>query len=59
MSVKFVPKLVLVNQKENSVSVVKDFLDCVKEDKNFLKTLITDHKLWLYSCDLETKVQSL
>ena len=45
-------------QKENLVTVSQELFDCSNADENFLKNVITGNETWVYSCDVETKVQS-
>jgi len=56
---KFVPCLLTDAQKENHVTVSQELSDCSNADENFLKNVITGDETWVYSCDVETKVQSL
>ena len=58
ISVKFVPKVLTVEQKETCPAVARDLLHCADQDTNFLKTLITGDESWVYGYDPETKAQS-
>jgi hypothetical protein len=58
VSAKFVPKLLTVKQKETRLAVARDMLQCSDQDKNFMKTIITGDKSWVYGYDPETKAQS-
>lgn len=58
VSAKFVPKLLSADQKDNRVSAAADLIDCVENNENFLKTVITGDESWVYGYDPETKVQS-
>ncbi|BFZ02340.1 hypothetical protein BsWGS_05379 [Bradybaena similaris] len=58
VSAKFVPKLLSADQKDNWVSAAADLIDCVENNENFLKTVITGDESWVYGYDPETKVQS-
>jgi hypothetical protein len=57
ISVKCVPKLLTVKQKETCLAVARDLLQCAGQDANYLKTLITSDKSWVYGYDPETKAQ--
>ena len=41
VSVKFVPKLLTMEQKQLRLEIAQDMLDCVESDSNFLNTVIT------------------
>jgi len=41
ISVKFVPKLLTVKQKETFLVVARDLQECADQDANLLKTIIT------------------
>jgi predicted class III extradiol MEMO1 family dioxygenase len=43
-SVKFVPKLLTVEQKETSLAVARDLQECADQDANLMKTIITSDK---------------
>jgi hypothetical protein len=55
ISLKFVPKLLTVEQKEIRLAVARDLLQCAGQDANYLKTLITGDESWVYGYDPETK----
>ena len=55
---KFVPKVLIVEQKETTLAVARDWLHCADQDTNFMKTLITDDKTWVYGYDPETKAKA-
>ena len=55
---KFVPKLLMEEQKELWKEICKDMLDCVNHDSEFMKTIITGDETWVYDYDPETKFQS-
>jgi len=55
---KFVPCLLTDAQKENSVTISQELFDRSNADENFLKNVITGDETWVYSYDVETKVQS-
>jgi hypothetical protein len=57
--VKFVPKLLLQEQQQLLLEVVRDMPECAKGDYEFLKTTITGDETWVYAYDPETKVQLL
>jgi len=58
VSVKFVPKLLMMEQKQLRLEIAQDMLDCVESDSNFLNTVITGDESWVYRYDPETKAQS-
>ena len=58
VSVKFVPKVLIVKQKETYPAVARDWLHCADQDANFMKTLITGDKSWVYGYDPETKAKT-
>ena len=45
-------------QKENRVSISREFLDRVTGDPDFLKQVITGDERWVFEYDPETKRQS-
>lgn len=47
VSVKFVSK-VLAEQKQLRVEITQDMLDCENHDPDFIKTITTDDKTWVY-----------
>jgi hypothetical protein len=55
---KFVPKLRTVEQKETHLAVDRDLLQCADQDANFMQTIITSDKSWVYGYNPETKAQS-
>jgi hypothetical protein len=57
VSVKFVPKLLTVEQKETRLAVARDLLQCAGQDANYMETLITSDESWEYGYDPETKAQ--
>lgn len=59
MSGKLVSKLLSADQKATQVAAEQDFLDWVKNNKNFLKMVITSDESWVCGYDSETKAQSL
>jgi hypothetical protein len=56
--VKFVPKLLLQEQQQLCLEVVRHMLECANRDHEFLKTMITGDQTWVYRYDPEMKVQS-
>src|SRR5215469_8516208 len=58
VAAKFVPRLLTEEQKQNRVTVSQELLDRSNTDENFLKNVITGDETWVYSYDVETKVQS-
>ena len=59
VAAKFVLRLLTGAQKENCVIVSQGLFDCLNADENVLKNVITGDESWVYSYDVETKVQSL
>jgi histone-lysine N-methyltransferase SETMAR len=56
MSVKFVPKLLMMEQKKLHLEVSQDMLDYTNSDPEFLNIVITGDDAWIYEYDPETKV---
>ena len=54
---KFVPWLLLPEQKEHCVAVANDLIQTATNEPVFLKTVITGDESWVYSCDPEMKAQ--
>jgi len=46
------------DQKANRVNISQELLDRVSVDENFLETIVTGDKTWVYGYDVETKAQS-
>ena len=57
-SVKFVPRVLTIEQKKHSLSVATDLLQEDETDQNFLEDLFTGGETWVYRYDLETKRKS-
>jgi hypothetical protein len=55
---KFVPLLLMQDQRDSRVVTHQELLDCASEDENFLKRIITGNETWVYGYDVETKTQS-
>ncbi|XP_068201628.1 histone-lysine N-methyltransferase SETMAR-like [Palaemon carinicauda] len=58
VAAKFVPKLLMAEQKELRFEVLQDMLDSTNRDPSFMNTIITGDKSWVYGYDPETKSQS-
>jgi hypothetical protein len=58
VSVKFVLKLLTVEQKVTHLAVARDLLQCADQVVNFLKTVITYDESWSPGYNLEAKAQS-
>jgi len=58
VSARVFPKLLTVKQKETRIAVARDLLQCVDQDANFMKTIITSDESWVCGYDPETKAQS-
>ena len=54
---KFVPQLLLPEQKEYRAAVANDLIQTAITEPDFLKKTITRDELWVYVYDLETKAQ--
>ena len=58
VSAKFVPKLLMEQQKELRKKISEDMLDLANHDPEFIKTIITGDETWVCGYDPETKFQS-
>ena len=58
VSAKFVPRFLTDDQKEKSVEISQELLANANGNENFLKNIITGDEMWVYGCDVETKMQS-
>ncbi|XP_075558608.1 protein GVQW3-like [Dermacentor variabilis] len=58
VAAKFVPKLIMVEQKQLRVEVSQDMLDSTNSDPDFMNTIITGDESWVYGYDPETKSQT-
>jgi hypothetical protein len=58
VSMKFMPKLLMMEQKQLRLEIAQNMLDCVESDSNFLNTVITGDESLVYEYDPETKAQS-
>ena len=54
---KFIPPLLLPEQKEHHATVANDLIQTATSEPDFLKKIITGDELWVYGYDLETKAQ--
>ena len=54
---KFIPWLVLPEQKEHCATVANDLIQTATSEPDFLKKVITRDKSWVSGYDLETKTQ--
>ena len=57
VSAKFVPKLLTEQQKEQWKEIAEDMLGIANHDPEFIKTIITSDKTWVYGYNPETKFQ--
>ena len=55
---KFVPKMLTKQQKELRKEIAEDMLDCANHNPEFIQTIISGDKTWVYGYDQETKFQS-
>ena len=58
MSAKFVPKLLVEQQKQLRLKIAQNLFDCANNDSDVMKTIITGDETWVYGYDPETKFQS-
>jgi len=58
MSVKFVPCLLMAEQKDERVSICTDLREWAQNDPNFMSSVITGDESWVYGYDPETKQMS-
>jgi hypothetical protein len=58
ISLKVVPNLLTVEQKETRLAVARDLLQCADKGANFMKTIIIGDESSVYLYNPETKVQS-
>jgi len=58
VSVKFMLKLLTMEQKQLCLEVLQDMLDSANHDPEFLNIVTTGDESWVYGYDPETKVQS-
>ena len=58
VSAKFVPQLLTVEQKEDRVPVCTDLRERAQNDPNFLSSVTTGDKFWVFGYDPETKQMS-
>ena len=56
-SVKFVPKLLTMQQKQLHLEVSQHMLDYANSDPEFLNIVTTGDESWVYTYELETKAQ--
>ena len=52
---KLVPKNLTNEQKENLRNLCLDLLECIENDKNFFKDVITGDVSWIFEYDGESK----
>ena len=58
MSAKFVPCVLMVEQKQQRLSISLELRDCAALDSSFLGNVILGDETWAYGYDPETRVQS-
>lgn len=56
-AVKFIPHLLIADQKTAQIAACHDLLDNLEVDKNFFDKIITRDGSWCYGYDPETKQQ--
>jgi len=55
MSAKFVPRLLMVEQKDDRVSFCTDLCERAQNNPNFMSSVFTNDESWVYRYDPETK----
>ena len=55
---KFVPRLLIVDQKQQRLDVCLDLKENAANDPSFLSNVITVDETWVYAYDSDTKTQS-
>ena len=58
VTVKFVPRLLMAEQKDDCILVYTDLHERAQNDPNFMSSLITGDECWVYGYDPETKQMS-
>jgi hypothetical protein len=58
VSVKSVPKLLPIKQKQTHLAAARYWLQCADQGANFTKTTVTSDEPWVYGYNPETKAQS-
>ena len=58
VSAKFVPKMLMEQQKELRKEIAEDMLDYANHDPELIQAIITGDETWVYGYDPETKFQS-
>jgi len=58
LCVKFVPKNLTIEQKDNRKDACLHLLERIQRDRNFLKNVITGDEIWIFEYDPETKRQT-
>jgi len=55
---QFVPKKLIIEQKDNRKDVLFHLLERIQRERNFLKKVITGDETWILECDPGTKRQN-
>ena len=55
--VKIFLQVLLPEQKEHGAAVANDLIQTATNEPDFIKKVITGGESWVYSYDLETKIQ--
>ena len=58
IAAKFVPRLLMNDQKQNRVDMSQELVDRANDDDNFLKNIIKRGETWVHGYNVETKLQS-
>ena len=58
VTAKFVPRLLTAEQKDDRMSICTNLHEQAENDPNFMSSVITGDKCWVYGYDPETKQMS-
>ena len=58
VSAKFVPSILMVEQKQQLLSISLELCDCAASDSSFLGNVVMGDETWVYDYDPETRIQS-
>ena len=58
VSAKFVPRVLIVEQKQQRLSISLELRDRATSDSSFLGNVIKGDETWVYGYDPESRVQS-
>ena len=57
IAAKLVPRFLLPQQMQHHAAIPNDLIQITTNEPDFLKKVITGGESWVYSYDLETKIQ--